>query len=261
MVRELLAVGLVASLGFVVRAEEAGRLVELVVLYDNEAQSAGTAGDWGFACLVRGDEHTVLFDTGREAEVLRQNAEALGIELSGIDAVVLSHTHGDHTGGLATVLSENPGIPVYVPRDAPDALQRAIEKGGGAVVHALAPTPIAPGITTTGSMGSQIREQALLVGTAQGVVVVTGCAHPGVVEMVRRGGQLSGRDVHTVAGGFHLRGHSLSELREIVQALQQLGVDRVAPCHCTGEEAEALLKRAYKAQFVEVGAGTRITFR
>jgi 7,8-dihydropterin-6-yl-methyl-4-(beta-D-ribofuranosyl)aminobenzene 5'-phosphate synthase len=261
MVRELLAAGLVAFCGFAARAEEAGRLVELIVLYDNEAQAEGTEGDWGFACLVRGFEQTILFDTGRDPSLLRRNAQALGVDLAEVDVVVLSHPHGDHTGGLTAVLAENPGLAVHVPAGAPDALARGIEREGGAVVRAQDATPIVPGVTTSGTLEGPVPEQGLLVGTADGVVLLTGCAHPGVVTMVRRARQLSGEDVRLVVGGFHLRGHSLSELREVVEALDDLGVGRIAPCHCTGDEAEALLRHAFKDQCLDVGAGTRITFR
>jgi 7,8-dihydropterin-6-yl-methyl-4-(beta-D-ribofuranosyl)aminobenzene 5'-phosphate synthase len=104
-------------------------------------------------------------------------------------------------------------------------------------------------------------EQALVVGTAEGLVVVTGCAHPGVVEMVRRAQQVGKGEVALVVGGFHLFGADRGRIAEVIGGLRALGVRRVAPCHCTGDLARRMFAEAFGDDFLPAGAGWSIAFR
>ena len=110
----------------------------------------------------------------------------------------------------------------------------------------------------TGELGASLKEQALVIETAQGLVVITGCAHPGVVNMVRQAKQLRGGEIHLVLGGFHLGGASAGRIATIVEQFKQLGVRTVAPCHCSGEMARRLFGYAYGEGFVAAGVGTRL---
>ena len=104
-------------------------------------------------------------------------------------------------------------------------------------------------------MGGRIREQALVISTDRGLVVVTGCAHPGIVQMVTRAKELFGGRVHLVMGGFHLGGKSSVELEAVLADFRRLGVEKVAPCHCTGDQAIAMFAAEYDGDFIQSGVG------
>jgi 7,8-dihydropterin-6-yl-methyl-4-(beta-D-ribofuranosyl)aminobenzene 5'-phosphate synthase len=114
---------------------------------------------------------------------------------------------------------------------------------------------ILPGVYTTGQVGSTIVEQALVVETGVGWVVVTGCAHPGVVEMVRRAKEATAGEVALVMGGFHLGSASQRQIEGIIAAFRQLGVQRIAPCHCTGDRARRIFAEAYGTDCTLAGVG------
>jgi 7,8-dihydropterin-6-yl-methyl-4-(beta-D-ribofuranosyl)aminobenzene 5'-phosphate synthase len=249
------------------------KTVTFTIVYDNNAYDAPTALTpapdglrtlWGFACWVETEDATVLFDSGGEGAVLMNNMSQLGLDPRDIDAVVLSHAHGDHTGGLGALLSTGVTPTVYVPASFGAGFKREV----GALTDLVEVTDaaiITPGVYTTGEVGSSIREQALVVETADGLVVVTGCAHPGVVEMVRRakvapeavgarGGRAADR-VALVMGGFHLGSASRSRVQGIIADFRDLGVRRVAPCHCTGDKARQLFADAFGSDCVLAGVG------
>jgi 7,8-dihydropterin-6-yl-methyl-4-(beta-D-ribofuranosyl)aminobenzene 5'-phosphate synthase len=108
-------------------------------------------------------------------------------------------------------------------------------------------------------MGAWIKEQALILETKHGLVVVTGCAHPGVVNVVRKATALFNQNVYLALGGFHLMGMGPTQIREIIRQLKSLGVKQVAPSHCTGDKAISLFKEAWGDNFLEGGAGAIIT--
>jgi 7,8-dihydropterin-6-yl-methyl-4-(beta-D-ribofuranosyl)aminobenzene 5'-phosphate synthase len=111
------------------------------------------------------------------------------------------------------------------------------------------------GVYSTGELGSGIIEQSLVLDTRQGLVVITGCAHPGIVSMVRRALELYRDQIYLVLGGFHLGGKSPGELEGIIAEVRQLGVKKVAPCHCTGEQAMSMFAQEWGDDFIVNGAG------
>jgi len=243
--------------GGTARPATAGRQtsgITVTYLYDNTARAPGTRADWGFACLVQGHGRTVLFDTGANPDNFRHNLDALGVDASAIEAVVLSHDHGDHTAGFAA-LGPRPGLPVYHAQGFNPAVVAAIRATGARAVPVSKGVEIFPGFRTSDEFGDAIREEALIVETADGLVVLVGCAHPGIVSMLRQIRQSTGRPIHTVIGGFHLLRTPDTELKRIVAAVQDLGVVEVGPTHCTGDEAIALFREAYGAHFIEGGVG------
>ena len=231
--------------------------VTLTVVFDNYPFLEGLKTSWGFSCLVEGKEKTVLFDTGGDGDILLYNMEQLGIDPGKIDAVVISHTHGDHTGGLTRLLQANAKIEVYLPASSGTDLKNLARSGGG-LVEVSDALPVCAGIWSTGELGSGIQEQALVVETGAGLLVITGCAHPGIVEMVRAAKATATGEVLLAMGGFHLRGSSGGEIERIISELKGLGVSHVGPCHCTGDGAIAAFAAAYGDGMVVVGVGRRI---
>lgn len=231
-------------------------MAEISILYDNHARDGLRAG-WGFSAFVRTEGAIVLFDAGADRLVLEHNAEAMGLNLDAVTAFVLSHEHCDHRGGVSPVL--HTGLRVYVPA----ALRRrmaGLQKKGIELLSVKRPLDILPGIRSIGMMGRRIPEQALLLEGIDGSILVTGCAHPGIVRMARRATDLVGKRLSLVVGGFHLLHEKEDELRRAIEELQRLEIDRMAPCHCTGEPAIDALRDAFADRFLDVQAGARITF-
>jgi 7,8-dihydropterin-6-yl-methyl-4-(beta-D-ribofuranosyl)aminobenzene 5'-phosphate synthase len=186
----------------------------------------------------------------------------MAIDPMGIRTVVLSHAHGDHTGGLGGLLSTGVRPTVYVLRSFPRRFKADV-RSLTTLVEVVGPVEIRPGVHTTGEVGSHLVEQALAVETAYGLIVVTGCAHPGVVKMVRRAKESVGSgvaaDVSIVIGGFHLGGAGRRQIRRIIADFRDLRVRKVAPCHCTGNRAMRMFAEEYGSDFVKVGVGRVIT--
>lgn len=231
----------------------------LTVLYDNYPFQGGCDTDWGFAALIEGPEKTILFDTGAKGDVLLKNLDALKIDPSRIDLIVISHAHEDHTGGLAAVLKKRPGLPIYVPASfVSAALESAVKGAGGRIIGVKEPRQLFPGAMVTGEIGEAIREQALVLDTLRGSAVVTGCAHPGIVLMLERIKEVRKTDLWAVLGGFHLYRTPPLEVAKILTRFKDLGVGRVGASHCTGEAAIGMFRKSYGPDFIEMGVGRRV---
>jgi len=239
----------------------AGRKIVLTIVYDNNAYRKDLTPRWGFGCVVRGLDKTILFDTGGDGRVLLENMRRLNIDPKTIDVVALSHIHGDHTGGLAAFLKVRPGVSVYVPAGFPDAFKAEIGRMGGKVVEAPQSAEICRGARTTGTLGrGAIEEHALCVETKQGWLLITGCAHPGVENLAAAGKKAIGQPMVFVMGGFHMGGQPKATINAAIDRLETLGVKRVAPCHCTGDAARGLFKDRYGDNCSLVGVGGEFQF-
>jgi len=235
----------------------------ITIIYDNYPADPACATDWGFSCLIEGLMKTVLFDTGTREDLFLKNAEVLKVDLGRVDFAVLSHFHGDHTGGLDAALRKRPGLTLYVPIDKDQnatIISERLEKSGGKVVTVDQALKLDEGLSLTGTLGDAIKEQALILDTSRGLIVVTGCAHPGIVGMVEKVREITGRPIEAVLGGFHLLQTGDAELARIIGRFKELGVARVGATHCTGDKAIALFREAYKDRFIELGAGRVLSF-
>lgn len=229
-------------------------MTEITILYDNHADT-GLRPGWGFSAAVRTAGTVLLFDCGADRLVLSDNAKTLGIAVRDICAVALSHDHCDHTGGLSAILHDR--MSVYVPKAF--ARRFSFPRERAIIVHRVGrPIEIAPGIHSLGQLGRGIPEQALLIETGARPALLTGCAHPGIVRLVRRAARLAGRPPELLIGGFHLLHQEPDAVRATIAHLLRLGVHRVAPCHCTGERAIPLFREAFGDRFISVQAGTRL---
>jgi len=237
-----------------------GSGVRLTYLYDNAAAAPGTKPDWGFACLIEGHGRTVLFDTGARPEIPRQNMTALKVDPTRVQAVVLSHEHSDHTAGL-DALPASPRLPVYAGehfRLPPPAVAALARIGATRIaVTAARPVEVFPGFTVSEEIARNgAYEIALVVDAPAGSVVVVGCAHPGIVAMLKRIAETTKRPVHMVIGGFHLLQTPADEVKRIIADFKALGVAWTGPTHCTGDEAIRLFREAYGDRFITGGVGT-----
>ena len=229
--------------------------VTIRVLYDNYAHDDALQTDWGFSCLVTGTEKTVLFDTGTKGDVLLQNMAKMNVKPDAAEVAVISHNHGDHTGGLLSVLEKNRKMMVYLPPSCPETLVRQTASLGAKVVTVTKPVEVCKGVYVIGPTGDKIVEQALVVETGKGLVVITGCSHPGVIEIAKRAKEQLGRDVYMICGGMHLLEMSEAQVSDVVGELKSLGVQKIGPTDCTGEKAIGLFQEAFGDGFVELGVG------
>jgi 7,8-dihydropterin-6-yl-methyl-4-(beta-D-ribofuranosyl)aminobenzene 5'-phosphate synthase len=232
--------------------------VRLHVVFNNLPYKPGLQTGWGFACLIEGLDKVVLFDTGGNGNILLSNMQQLGLDAETVEAVVLSHIHGDHTGGLGAVLARNPDVTVYIPASFPASFQEEITDLGITIETVSGPQQLLDKVHSTGEMGWDIKEQALVVDTSQGLIVVTGCAHPNVADMAEQAQVYLGKNIHLLMGGFHLGGRSDTEIRAIIARLKALGVKKVAPSHCTGDTAIHMFREAWQEDFIEGGLGAVI---
>jgi 7,8-dihydropterin-6-yl-methyl-4-(beta-D-ribofuranosyl)aminobenzene 5'-phosphate synthase len=233
-------------------------VLKISIIYDNNPWDPRLKTAWGFSALVEYREHTLLFDTGGDGHILLENMQALRIDPARIQSIVLSHAHSDHTGGLSALLNSGYHPSVYLLPSFADAYKRQV----GQLTQIIEVAPgqfIADGILTTGEIEGNIPEQALAIHTSQGLVVITGCAHPGIVRITERVTELTSDPVYLVLGGFHLGNRSDTEIAAILANFRRLGVQKVAPCHCTGERAITMFSAEYGQAFVPAGVGTVIT--
>jgi 7,8-dihydropterin-6-yl-methyl-4-(beta-D-ribofuranosyl)aminobenzene 5'-phosphate synthase len=234
------------------------RAIEMTIVYDNNPYDKNLRADWGFSCFVSGPSKTLLFDTGKDGQILLSNMKRMGINPRSVEAIILSHEHKDHTGGLSAILKEKPGIEVWVPYFFSSSFRETVKKNGGRFVEVNGFRNICAGAYTTGVIQGWIKEQSLVLESPPGLILLTGCAHPRIVNIIDRVRGLTGKDIHLAIGGFHLAGFPAREIREIIAHFREAGVRKVGPCHCSGDEARKLFKMEYGKDFVQVGVGRRI---
>jgi len=233
--------------------------IKLTILYDNYVSTPGTISEWGFSCLIEGTEKTILFDTGTKSDILMNNIKILKVDLKKVDQIVLSHQHQDHTGGLWEVLKQNNKVSVYVPKSFTETFCNRVEKNGAKLIKVNQPLEICEDCYLTGEMGTEIKEQSLILDTKRGLVIITGCSHPGIVNILKQAKEIIDKDIYLVTGGFHLLNHSPNEIDEIIRQFKELKIQKVGPTHCTGDNAINLFRKAYEKNFIKIGTGKVIT--
>ena len=230
-----------------------------IVFDDNVINNSLTPGH-GFSCLIKLNQKTILFDTGSDSSALLNNMSRLHIDPKEIDTIVLSHIHDDHVGGLNGILEQNKAVTVYLLESFPSNFKGKVKSLGATVKEVEKPIEVFSGVYTTGELGSDIREQSLIIDTVEGLLIITGCAHPGVLKIIKKSQYIiPDKRVYLVMGGFHLSGVSSRIIRSTVNSFAELGVAMVAPCHCSGGETCRLFKESYGVNYIESGVGKTIT--
>ena len=211
--------------------------MKCVIVYDND-EGKGLKNGWGFSVYIEANEKKILFDTGDNGEALLNNLKKLSIDPKKIGIIFISHGHGDHTNGLQVALQETKMPKLYIPASA--SMLESMAKGKAEVIKISEPVEISKGIWSTGELRGI--EQSLVVKTDKGNVVICGCSHPGlenIIESAKKFGKVYG-----VIGGFH----GFSEL----EALNNIKL--IAPCHCTVKKKEILEKFPKTAEECRTGS-------
>jgi len=265
----------------------------ITVLYDAFGKDAAMTKDWGYSALVEINGKRILFDSGDDPVILANNVKAKGVDLAKLDFVVLSHRHSDHVGGFSYLLSVNPKVKIYAPKegfgifgsDLPSKFYRKDETlptemryyGGtppetmkfgtvypGANIQLIdKTTELVPGITLIALVSDapgtkELKELSLVINTVDGIVLVVGCSHPGIENIVAEAAKINPH-VHFIAGGFHLVVAQDPAIEKITAALHDTyKVDYVAPGHCTGEPTFAALQRTFGDHYIYAGLGTTL---
>lgn len=234
--------------------------MEIKILFDSKRLNRKFFMGWGVAYLINGQ---VLFDTGERSSYLLSNMDHMGINISDIKAVVISHDHWDHTNGLWDLLKERPGLDLYVCPGFSSKFKNKAKSYVCDIVEVDSFTKITDGIYTTGQIegiynADYIVEQALVLETDKGLTIMTGCAHPGIIKIVEYVTANIKKNIYLIMGGFHLLNKSVSEIKNINDTFQQLGIGHVGPAHCTGEEAIAIFKASFKANCIDIKVGKTI---
>jgi 7,8-dihydropterin-6-yl-methyl-4-(beta-D-ribofuranosyl)aminobenzene 5'-phosphate synthase len=266
---------------------------QITVVYDAFGMASELRRDWGYAALVGVGGKRILFDTGNDGDTLALNAKALGIDLTRLDMVVMSHRHGDHMGGLAYLLSVNPKVTVYAPKEGfgvyggdlpggfyrkneslaqqqryfdgkPPELMRFGSAWPGADFRLVDKSlEIAPGLHLISLVSDkpgtlELRELSLAIATPEGLVLVVGCSHPGIDRIVEAATKIDPR-IHLIAGGLHLLVSTDADIDKIVGTLHDTyKVGFIAPGHCTGEPTFAALAKAFGDHYLYAGLGTTL---
>lgn len=237
-------------------------MAKLIVVVDNNPGPENLETVWGISIYVETDDVKLLFDTGPDPELLKRNLEALGINIASIDAVIISHEHRDHAGGLAAVAEAKPGITVYIPAGASPTLKERIEKLGLKPVEINNATTLYKGIAVTAPLYGPPYEISLMIYVeGKGLIVVAGCSHPGIDIIAEHAHNVTGLPVYAVVGGFHLVGANTQRLEEIAETFKKLGVKELYPIHCSGEEARQFFAKEMGDAYRDGGVGTVIVIK
>ena len=264
----------------------------ITILVDAFGVTSDLRADWGFSALVEHHGKRILFDAGNNAEILAHNTKLLGVDLRRLDFVVISHRHGDHTDGLHHLLKLNPDVKIYAANDeyfggatpaaffrrpvsslpdhmryfggeVPQVVPHGTPWKGANIERVDSVVELAPGIKLVSNLSqtgafSETPELSLAIQTPEGQILLVGCSHPGI-EQILNSVAAKQVPVRLVIGGLHLVTTPEPEIARLATALRdEWKLAGVAPGHCTGETAFAALQKVFGGRYRYAGIGTLI---
>ena len=236
--------------------------MQVKILFDKDANNKDLYTGWGVSFLA---DERVLFDTGENGSWLMKNMRALDTTMKTIEAVVISHDHWDHTGGLWEILKIRKGLRVYACPDFSPEFKKRVKDLKGRLIETAKMTKVCSNIFVTGQInggykGEYMPEQGLVLRTANGVSLLTGCAHPGIVKMIMKVKEDFPHDrLFAVMGGFHLMDTTDGLINIAVEKCRHMGIKKIGPTHCSGTEAPKVFKEVFGDGFIAIAVGQTIT--
>lgn len=229
------------------------------ILYDNIAYNENLISDWGFSCIINIGGKKILFDTGAKGDILIDNMNKLSIDQKNIDYVFISHDHWDHTGGLKEFLKINNNVKVFLLKSFSEKTKKIVKDNNAEIIEIENEQKIFENIISTGDMIGEKHEQSLIIETNKGNIVIAGCAHPNIVNIIEKVKKISSNDILLVAGGFHYLHDNVEQINYNISKLVSFNIKYIAPSHCTGELAMERIKQFFSNQFIDSGVGKILT--
>lgn len=235
--------------------------MKIKILFDKSTENIKLHTGWGVSFLI---DDNVLFDAGENGDWLMENMKALKVNIDKIKAVVISHDHWDHQGGLWELLKKRKGLTVYICPNFSAEFKNKVKKSGGKLKETKKITKISKNIFVTGEIEGRYKdeympEQALVLSTNKGLTVITGCAHPGVIKMINAARKsFIKENIYAVLGGFHLMNSDEKSIEIIVDEFKKIGVKKAGATHCSGPKAEEIFKLKYKKDFLSIKVGEEL---
>jgi len=237
----------------------------VTVLFDNhvseKAQQFESA--WGFSCAVCGFEEKILFDTGSDSGILLTNMQAAGISVSDFGAVVISHSHYDHAGGLVGLVRKaGKPLRLYLPPGSfPVETTEILRRYGAQTIYPEIGAEVCGGVYVLHTRSGGWSEQSLFLRSGETTALLTGCAHPGIAEIVQNVSSTFKQVPRWIVGGLHLRGDEQQKFESLAKRLKDAGVRFIAPAHCTSSAAIEAFLRVFGDNCIETYVGRQILVR
>jgi 7,8-dihydropterin-6-yl-methyl-4-(beta-D-ribofuranosyl)aminobenzene 5'-phosphate synthase len=232
--------------------------MQIKILFDKGAKDKKLHTGWGVSFLV---DDKILFDTGEKGPWLIENMNNLGVDIARIEAVVISHDHWDHTGGLWELLKANNGLKVYACPGFSKEFKEKVRQLQAVLIEVAKLTEVSHNIFITGEIpgayhGKYMPEQAVVLKTENGISVITGCAHPGILKMAEKAkAKFPAVPIYLVLGGFHLMESDKRAIEIVADNFKKMGIIRVGPTHCSGPQAQEIFKKIYQDSFIDIKTG------
>ncbi|MFX0126016.1 MAG: MBL fold metallo-hydrolase [Candidatus Hodarchaeota archaeon] len=235
--------------------------VTVTVLIDNYINGT-LSTPWGFSILIQTSDLSILFDTGPDPNALQENAENLGVNLSQLDLVIISHGHADHVEGLSFIAEQNPNIPVYVPIDMSSTVKQRINSWNVTMVEIDSNYLIRDNIAVVGPLYGPPTEQALAINIeGLGLIICVGCSHPGVENLTKEAVDHFETQPYAVIGGFHTLEENEESIHALVDELLSMDLKQICPTHCCGNLIRNYLQENYPSYYEEVRVGYLTIFQ
>jgi 7,8-dihydropterin-6-yl-methyl-4-(beta-D-ribofuranosyl)aminobenzene 5'-phosphate synthase len=213
---------------------------------------------WGVSFLINDD---ILFDTFGKPSVLNRQLKKLSIDVSKIKHIIISHDDWDHISGLWDILEINKNVTVYICPNFSQEIKQKINSCGVKIVEVSDFQKISEGVYSTGEMrgnseGKIIYEQSLILESPNGLAIITGCAHPGIINIIEKVRSRFRDSICLLIGGMHLKDKGKKETEETVLKFKEYNIAKVAPMHCTGRYATRLMEKVFKDNFIRIKQGS-----
>ena len=215
---------------------------------------------WGLSILIDDD---ILFDTFGKSDYVLKQLKRFKIDVNKIKHIIISHDDWDHVTGLWKILERNQDVTVYICPHFKSEIKAKIKRYRARIVEVGEVANLRGNIYLSGELtgkrrDSDISEQYLAIKTIKGIVIITGCAHPGIIEIVQHAKAAFNSNIRLLIGGFHLKDHTVKEAHNVILKLKELGVSQIIPLHCTGSVAQELFSKEYKQECTVVNESQTI---